>query len=182
MTTTSKKRRPLWIGSVLGVLSLFGVGVAGCGAHEGPTVSTITPGSGASASAATGEASQLKFSQCMRDQGLTWWPDPGPNGELKVSEPDGTDHAQVEKAQAACKAFDHSDSSDKDEISEADLKKLQAVAQCIRDKGFAKWPDPDANGATRVDSKDLGTAPDDPDLQEAQEECQKYAPARGGNS
>jgi hypothetical protein len=47
----------------------------------------------------------------------------------------------------------------------------------MRDHGFAKYPDPDANGSVTIDSKVLGVEPDDPAFQRARQACNKYMPA-----
>jgi hypothetical protein len=101
MLTSTRKQR------LAAVALLLTVGLAGCAKKNDPTVATGGSGgpkTGAS-SAATGDNSDLKFSQCMRDQGLTWFPDPDPNGGLKVSIPTGTDQSTVDKAQEACKQY-----------------------------------------------------------------------------
>ena len=165
------------------VAVLLAVGTAGCTRHaDDPTVATADPGgTKASASAApTGQASALKFSQCMRAQGLTWFPDPQADGGLRVKIPDG-DKDKFEKASEACKAYDPGSSSN-GTISAADLDKLRQMAQCLREHRFPKYPDPDANGHTRI-TEGAVPNPDDPTFKKARQECQKYAPARSrGNS
>ncbi|TMR97711.1 hypothetical protein [Nonomuraea basaltis] len=147
------------------------------------TVNSGAPTASASAAAGSDQASELKFSQCMRDQGLTWFPDPGPDGGMKVSVPPGTDQSKYEKAEEACKAYAPG-ANQNGTISDEDLNKLRQMAQCIRDHGFSKYPDPDANGGTHFDPKTVGVEPDDPAFEKARQECQKYLPPRksGGNS
>ena len=180
MLTKTKKQR------LAAVTLLLTVGLAGCAKKEDPTVATA--GSSApkanAGTTASGESSGLKFSQCMRDQGLSWFPDPDANGGLKVSIPDGVDQSTVDKAQQACKQYAPGANRNGGQISAEDLNKLRQVAQCIRDHGFPNYPDPDSNGNTQIDSKKLGVEPDDPAFQKAMQECQKYMPQRrsGGNS
>src|SRR5690349_8606181 len=104
MKTMTRKQR---LAAFTLMMTIGTVGLAGCGEKgEGPSVATA--GSGAptvGASTAAGESSDLKFSQCMRDQGLSWFPDPDANGGLKVSVPNGTDQSVVDKAQEACKQY-----------------------------------------------------------------------------
>ena len=57
--------------------------LAGCAARtDGSGVATADGKPAAAASSATAAPNnrdaQLKFSQCMRDQGMTWFPDPKP--------------------------------------------------------------------------------------------------------
>jgi hypothetical protein len=169
----SKTQRPLWIVSALLMLT---VTAAGCGHHTDPSVATAQPGGPGASAGAGGEASLLKFSQCMRDQGLSWYPDPQPDGGLVVHNPDGVDPSKVQKAETACQKY-YPGGTAKGPIPAEDLAKLRQVSQCMRDHGFAKYPDPDANGTVTVDSQALGVEPDDPGLQKARVDCNKYMPA-----
>jgi hypothetical protein len=164
---------------------LLAVGAAGCDQNADPTVVTASsgaPGAGASA-AADGPDRDLQYSQCMRDQGLTWFPDRGADGGLAVSVPEGQ-QARFEKAEEACQEFAPGANRSGGPISDEDLNRLRQMAQCIRDHGFPNWPDPDANGSTEVDSNAVGANPDDPAFQKAMQQCEKYRPPRpsGGTS
>jgi hypothetical protein len=164
---------------------LLAVGTAGCGHNSDPAVATANSAApkASAAAAANGQDSDLKFSQCMRDQGLAWFPDPGPDGGLQVHVPSGTEDSTVEKARKACKAYDP-EANQNGKISDADLDKVRRMAQCIRDHGFSKYPDPDSNGSTQINSRALGVEPGDPAFEKARQECQKYLPPRKsrGNS
>jgi hypothetical protein len=184
MPTNTKKQLPVFILSAFALM--LAVGTAGCAKGEDPTVATANSGApkaGATATTGSGQDSGLKYSQCMRDQGLTWFPDPGADGGLKVSVPEGT-QSKYEKAEEACKAYAPWEGQQGHQISAEDRNKLRQVSQCMRDHGFAKYPDPDANGSIKIDSKVLGVEPDDPAFQKAMQECDKYMPPRksGGNS
>ena len=154
---------------------MFAVGTAGCTKDKTPAVATANPDATKASAAPTGNGSALKYSQCMRDQGLTWFPDPGADGGLKVSVPEGTDQAKIDKAEATCKAS-LPGGGKAVPMSAADLDKIRKASQCMRDKGFTKYPDPDANGGITIDSKVLGVEPEDPAFQKARQECQKYLP------
>jgi hypothetical protein len=165
------------------IVLLLALATAGCGSGSGPTVATVNsaaPTAGAG-STADSEASPLKFSQCMRAQGLAWFPDPEPGGGLKVRVPDGVSQGVVDKAEKACQKVNPGANENRTRLSADDLAKLRKVAQCIRDHGFAKYPDPDASGTTRINSGALGIDPDDPAFDRARQECQKYAPPRKNN-
>jgi hypothetical protein len=158
---------------------LLALGTAGCSGQDDPKVATA--GAPTSSAAATdGEGSQLKFSQCMRAQGLSWFPDPGADGGLKVSNPPGTDESKVKKAEQACRPYAPGANRNGPPLSEADLDKVRQVSQCIRDHGFSKYPDPDANGGISINQQLIGVEPDDPAFQKALRECQKYLPPRKG--
>jgi len=182
MSSNTKKQHPIWI--AVAYVLLFALGSAGCSRGDDPVVATANPGAAnanASANAAAdGEQSLVKFSQCMRAQGLTWFPDPQPDGGLVVHNPDGVDQSKVDKAEKACKKH-YPGGSQGGPIPAADLAKIRQVSQCMRDHGFAKYPDPEANGSITIDSKVLGVAPDDPAFQKARQECDRYMPAPKGS-
>ncbi|WP_436530907.1 hypothetical protein [Actinoplanes sp. HUAS TT8] len=162
---------------------LFLIAIAGCtGKTEDPNVATANPGViRSSGAAAKADRSPLAYSQCMRAQGLTWFPDPDAQGRLKVSTPDDADPKKVEAAEQACRKYAPWEGPG-DPIPADELAKLRQVAQCMRDHGFTNWPDPNADGSTRVDSRKLGVEADDPKVREAQEDCQKYAPTPRGRT
>jgi hypothetical protein len=157
------------------------VGMAGCARHDDPVVATARSGAPTAGTVTTagGQHSDLKYSQCMRDHGLAWFPDPKPDGRLGVRVPSGTDENKLKKAQEACKAY-APDANQNGKISAADLDKIRRMSQCIRDHGFSNYPDPDSNGGINVDTKTLGADPDDPAFLKAMQECQKYLPPRKG--
>lgn len=156
------------------VLSAFtlvlAMGTAGCGG-DGPSGD---PGR-ANPVAGDNEPSPLKFSRCMRDQGFTWYPDPDAEGNLKANEPEGLDQAKYQKAQKACEVYAPWGAGSGNKKSSDELDKLRKVSQCMRDHGLAKFPDPDENGTINI-NKNMGISPDDPAVQKAQQECQKYGP------
>ena len=172
----SKNQRPPWI--VVTLVLLLALGAAGCGSHSDPAVATANSGApkGAVGAAANGEKSLLKFSQCMRDQGLAWFPDPQPDGGLVVHNPDDVDQSKYDEAQQACQKY-YPSGNGGGPIPAEDLAKLRQVSQCVRNHGFAKYPDPDANGSISIDSKVLGVEPTDPAFTKAMQECSKYLPA-----
>ncbi|MEO3813041.1 hypothetical protein ABGB17_28900 [Sphaerisporangium sp. B11E5] len=177
MSTNTTK--PKTIGPILAAVALLlAVGTAGCSRQIDPAVATAKSGTPeAGVTPGDNQASALKFSQCMRDQGLTWFPDPDATGNLKVHAPDGVDQSKVDKAEEACKAYAPWESRQGGQLSAEEFTKLRQVSQCMRDHGFAEYPDPDANGSITIDSKVLGVEPDDPAFQKARQECDKYMPA-----
>lgn len=156
MTTMTKKRRPLL--TISAITLALALGTMGCGKDA-------KPGGNNS------QASPIKYSRCMRAQGITWFPDPQSNGNLVVSEPAGDDHQKLEAAQQACKKYDPSSNSGP--ASAKDIARMRQASQCMRAHGVPNYPDPDANGSVNIDKK-LGINPDDPTVKKAQQECQKY--------
>lgn len=117
------------------------------------------------------EPSALKFSQCMRDQGYGWYPDPDSAGNLQANEPDGLDRATYEKAQKTCEKYAPWGGGGEKKSAE-DLDKLRKVSQCIRENGFPTFPDPDDNGNVSL-GKDSGISPDDPAFRKVRQECER---------
>jgi hypothetical protein len=124
--------------------------LAGCGGGSNKTASPSTPSG--SAPAAAHEPIQLQVSKCFRDHGQPNFPDPtqNPNGDWGIPNPGGGEP----KAPAACESLvkqmkqqggANGDSNDQ-ALAPAEITKARAFAKCMRDKGVADWPDPNANG------------------------------------
>jgi hypothetical protein len=160
---------------------LLVISIAGCDKAVDPGVATAGSGAKASGAAAGEEHDALAYSKCMRAQGLTWFPDPDPQGGLTVHNPGDADQKKIDAAEQACRKYAPWEGR-KDPVPADDLVKLRQVAQCMRDHGLTNWPDPDANGSTSIDFAKLGVEPDDPTVIAAQKECQKLAPAPRGKS
>ena len=171
MTIFTKKRHRLLVLS--GLALVLAVGGAGCGDGD-PSASGKPTGT----AAAGGERSALAFSRCMRAQGLEWYPDPDAEGNLRAKEPADVDRAAYQQAQKTCEVYAPWGDGAEDRRSAEDLAKLRQVSQCIRDRGFPKFPDPDQGGDVHVD-KSSGISLDDPAFRTAQEECQKHGPDGG---
>jgi hypothetical protein len=173
MTTMTKRRRSLF--AIPAVALALGYGLMGCAKSGDPTVATADPSARSSTGTGGGSgASPIKFSQCMRAQGISWFPDPQPDGGLVVSEPEGDDHQKYAAAQEACKKYDPSGSNAGAADAEG-IAQMRKASQCMRDHGVANWPDPDAKGNIHIDEKS-GIKADDPTVKKAQQECQKYFP------
>jgi len=169
----TKKQRPLMALSAVALALSFGL--MGCAKSGTPTVATADPTTKSSTDAGTGsQVSPIKFSQCMRAQGIAWFPDPQPDGGLVVSEPEGDNQQKYKAAQEACKQYDPNGSKG-GAADPADVAKMQKASQCMRDHGVSNWPDPDSNGNVHIDEK-MGIKRDDPAVKKAQQECQKYFP------
>ena len=165
---------------ILALGLLLTAATAGCRpAPAGDKVASAggVPTASASAAAVSDEDAPLKFSQCMREQGITWFPDPKPGGGgLQIKIPKGTDKAKMDAAMAACKKW----APDGGERGPADPKQLEQarqMSQCMRDNGVPNFPDPDANGNMRLDGDKVGVGPGDPTFDKADEACSKYRPS-----
>jgi len=92
------------------VLALtLALGPAACartGAKDPQVASAQTAKPKASASAGATPSDDpdapLKFARCMREHGISWFPDPN-NGKMAIRIPQGQDAKKFEAAQEACK-------------------------------------------------------------------------------
>jgi predicted small secreted protein len=174
-------------GLVLGLL--LALSLAGCGdtSGTGRKVATAGRSTSTSASAATNKLSNqeraLKYGQCMRDNGVPYFPDPqiGDNGEIQMELPDPKDGTPVSKetldsASAKCKQF-LPNGGEPPKLDPQTVEQLRKFAQCMRDNGVPKFPDPQADGGIQIDGNALGMAPGDPTFDAAQKACAKFQPA-----
>lgn len=168
-------------------VALAGLLAAGCssGGGGGKGVASLGAGSAsASHRAGSGKADPLKYSQCMRAHGVPKFPDPGPNGELRIAAgPDtGIDpnSATFKAAQQACKALEPTPpAADRKKMYDALLK----FAQCMRKHGVAKFPDPNPDGGLRITSrKGDSLDPNNAVFKAAQQACQHLMPGGKGGA
>ncbi|AGZ39732.1 hypothetical protein [Actinoplanes friuliensis] len=169
---------------VLALGLLLTASAAGCGGPTGDdggvasVGGTPTASSNATTSKERDEDAPLKFSQCMREQGLTWFPDPKPGGGLQIKIPQGTDKAKVDAAMVACKEWAPDGGQDGPADPER-LERARQLAQCMRDNGIKNFPDPRPDGSIHVDGSKVGAGPGDPSFDKAEQACSKFAPGGG---
>jgi hypothetical protein len=144
----STKLRPL---AVLAIVALIGAGCSNDPAENG---------SGGNKNAANRDKA-MKFAACMRDNGVSEFPDPDASGELTIdgvlngSSLDSSTPAW-KAAIGACKDLQPPGFTGT-EASAAQQKVRLKFAQCIRDKGVEDFPDP-ASGAPLVDTNRIPSA------------------------
>lgn len=161
------------------VLTLLALGPAGCArtADDGTGVATAQHGGAtpsASPSASRDPDAPLKFARCMREHGMTWFPDPDKSGRMEIRIPQGLDPKKMEAAQQACKQFMGGGTMERPPA--ADLEAFRRLARCMRENGVPKFPDPDPDGGMRIDGSKVGMGPGDPTFDKAEKLCAKYAP------
>lgn len=153
-------------------------GACSSGDEPGRTVASVAPGGG-STSAATqvpqGKADILAYAKCMRENGMPDFPDPQPGGGLGL--PPGVDPTSPEfrKTEDKCRHFMGPDQEKRNgEQTWPSAEKLK-YAQCMRDNGVPKFPDPDAQGGFKF--KEGGSVdPQSPQFKKAEAVCAKYQP------
>jgi hypothetical protein len=168
---------------VLGPLLVLGL--AGCGSGDGDRdgVASVDGGKATSSSAAPDTSEKeaaLAFSRCMRQNGVPDFPDPefGDNGEPQLGTPDGTDGRKLDAAQAKCKKYLPNGGVPEPPDPEK-LAKLREYAQCMRDNGLPKFPDPSKDGGIQVQAGP-GLDPNSSEYKAADDKCKKFMPG-GGN-
>jgi hypothetical protein len=135
----------------LAALAMVALIVAGCSNAPAGTGTAAGPGGGSSTAAGnTAREQAVKFSECMRDNGVGDFPDPDASGELTI---DGvannssldTDSAAFRQALDACKDVEPPGFTGNKRSAEEQNDALQ-FAQCIRDHGVKDFPDPTPDG------------------------------------
>jgi hypothetical protein len=129
---------------------------------------------------ATSEEEALEWARCMRDEGVDV-PDPEVDedgnvrmGRLQVGGGGGIDIDAFQAATEVCGEPPGREMSREDESEMQDA--MLEMVQCLRDKGY-DMPDPqfEEGGGVRMGGEDLNFDPEDPEFQEAQQECQEKA-------
>jgi hypothetical protein len=140
---TSRKLRPLAAIALIAVAALVGA----CGSKA--PAATGTASSGAN-STATNLAQAVKFSQCMRANGVSGFPDPDASGQLTI---DGVVNGSslnpntpaFQQALSACKDLEPPGFMGTERTAQQQEAALE-FAQCMRDNGVPDFPDPTPNG------------------------------------
>ena len=159
------------------------VASAGCAARAGDGDGVATAQSGApatsspTASKTLDEDAPIKFAQCMRKNGMTWFPDPDADGRTAMRVPKNIDPKKFDAAQEACAEF----APDGGDAGPADPEMLEMgrkMAKCMRENGVPDFPDPQPNGSIQLgrDKSGKGIGPGDPAFDKAEEKCSQFMP------
>ena len=116
-----------------------------------------------------------RYAQCMRNNGVPDFPDPGPDGRFRGIGHEQQDTPTYQAAMEACRALapggDHQSTGDP-----AYIEQMRKFSQCMRDNGLPDFPDPDAEGRLRgAGHEDQG----DPTYDAALEACRAKLPGGG---
>ncbi|MFB9831849.1 hypothetical protein [Actinoallomurus acaciae] len=158
---------------VAALLAALALAAAGCG------------GSGDSGSSSSGSNANptleqaVKYAQCMRENGVTNFPDPDKNGRFVIAAGGpNRNSSQFKKAQQACKSQEPPGIKD----DPADVAKAQQewlkFAQCMRKNGIQDFPDPQ-DGRLLVDRDRIDTK--SPQFKKAMNACRDVAHVGGGS-
>ena len=144
----SRKLRPL---AALAMVALIGVGCSDEPAESGSAGNTNA-----------GREQAVKFAECMRDNGVSGFPDPDASGGLTI---DGVVNgssldpstAAWQNAIDACKDLQPPGFMGDQEVSDEEQEVRLEFAQCMRDNGVEDFPDP-AKGEPLVDTRRIPSA------------------------
>jgi hypothetical protein len=145
----SRKLGPL---AVLAIVALIGAGCSSEPAEDDNAGNTN----------ATNQEQAVKFAECMRDNGVSEFPDPDASGGLTIdgvvngSSLDPSTPAWKE-AIGACKDLQPAGFMGDEDISAEEQQVRLEFAQCMRDNGVEDFPDP-ANGQPLVDTRRIPSA------------------------
>lgn len=136
--------RGRWSSAAVALIPLAGL-ISGCG-------SSASAGTGGGSSRNTADSAQqaVKFAQCMRNNGVSQFPDPNASGELTidaVANGSGldTNAPAFKQALSACRDLEPTGFTGRTRSSQQQAAGLK-FAQCIRSNGVPDFPDPVPNG------------------------------------
>ncbi|MFC8828814.1 hypothetical protein ACFT9I_26095 [Streptomyces sp. NPDC057137] len=158
-------------------LLLAGVLLTGC-SDDGSSSSADT-GSGPDASPTSPEERTLAYAKCMRENGVTKFPDPSEGGGIRLDPSSGVDPESPEfkKAQEACVELSPQGAGGSG--GALDSTKVAAWAECIRENGVPEFADPKINGGSMEITMAAGMNPDDSTFQKAMDSCRDKFPGGG---
>jgi hypothetical protein len=178
VTNMSRKLWPLAALALVALISLIGAGCSNGSAENGNA-------SGGNKNTGDREKA-MKFAECMRNNGVREFPDPGASGGLTI---DGVLNGSSldpstpawKAAIAACKDLQPPGFMGDQEVSAAEKKARLEFAQCVRDNGVKDFPDP-ANDEPLVDTNRIPSATTEGGmsiLNAAMRRCRDFAAAAG---
>jgi hypothetical protein len=140
--------------------------VAGCGG-SGDSKSSSSSSSSSNANSTLEQA--VKYAQCMRENGVTDFPDPDKNGRFVIAAGGPNQNSpQVKKAKQACKSQEPPGiKDDPAQVAQAQNEWLK-FAQCMRKNGISDFPDPQ-DGRLLVPRDRINT--NSPQFKKAQNAC-----------
>jgi hypothetical protein len=173
METTMRVKAGLLFGLLLTL------GLVGCGDSGDGGVATAGGTANPSAAAGQGKEAGLKYSQCMRENGVAAFPDPDvdDSGRVSYDIPDDIPDSVINKAEEKCRNLRPFGPGPGGPDPQR-IEKVRKHSQCMRDNGIPNFPDPQDDGSRRIDFGALGlTGEDDPRFQAALKACQNVQPS-----
>ena len=162
----------------LAALAMLAVITAGCGGTRSSTDTASSTGTGGNKNL-TARDKAVKFTECMRENGVGDFPDPNASGEFP-SFGISVSPAEWKKALGACKELQPPGSLSA-KLSPEQLSTALKFAQCMRENGVQDFPDP-GKGDPLVDTTRIPSSSRPGGmsiLKAAMRKCGQYASAAG---
>ncbi|MFK3981802.1 hypothetical protein ACI2K4_15675 [Micromonospora sp. NPDC050397] len=180
------RRRP--VVGLLALPALLALALTGCGTPtEGDQVATAGGAGGAEPTASSSAVAldnaerQLRFAQCMRENGVDM-PDPDPAEKGRVRIGAGDDPGKAQAAMEACRQFLPNGGEGR-KLDPEQAEQMREMARCMRENGVPDFPDPGADGTLKIDKGLLGgKGLDDPTFRAAMEKCEQLRPKPLGSA
>jgi hypothetical protein len=145
-----------------------GSGVASAGGAAGKASASASPSASLSA-----EDAQLKFAQCMRENGVDV-PDPGSGDQKATRLGKGTDRAKLQGALDECRQWLQAGGRMPDLKDPKVRDQYVKFAQCMREHGV-DIPDPGPDGQFKLPTGDIDLSA----MKKAREACKDVLPGFG---
>jgi hypothetical protein len=162
--------RNLWPLAILAVLAPIGAGCSNDAAEGGNTADTSAARTSAAGTNAGDPEQGVKFAECMRNNGVSDFPDPNAKGEFVYGV--SVTPAVFQRAVDGCKELQPPGTLSADRTPEQQSASLE-FAQCVRENGVKDFPDP-APGEPLVNTYEIPSS-DTPEgmtiLNAAMEKC-----------
>jgi hypothetical protein len=160
----------VWLAASAVTLALT---VAGCGGSGDPKSSSSNSNANSTLERA------VKYAQCMRENGVTNFPDPDKNGKFVIAAGGPNQNLpQFKRAKQACKSQEPPGLQDNPaEIAQAQKEWLK-WSQCMRRNGIPDMPDPQ-DGRLLVPRNRINT--NSPQFKKALNTCRDVAHVGGGS-
>ena len=142
----SNMRRSFRPVAVLALVAMAALASA-CGSNAPAATGS---GSSGTTSSATNLAHAVKFAQCMRNNGVSNFPDPSASGQLTIDaiangSGINTNTPAFQQALSACKNLEPPGFMGTQRTPQQQAAALK-FAQCMRDNGVSNFPDPSPDG------------------------------------
>ncbi len=133
--------------AALAMVALIVTGCSNAASENGDTGTSSNAGTAGKTRNLTARDKAVEFAECMRDNGVSGFPDPDASGGLTIDgvlngsslDPNGT---AWKTAIAACKNLQPPGFTGNGKRSSEKQEAALAFAQCIRDNGVPDFPDP----------------------------------------
>ncbi|MEO3874998.1 hypothetical protein ABGB18_39945 [Nonomuraea sp. B12E4] len=170
----------------IAAIAILGLATAACGNSEAASgggsggSSSVNPGGGGSPDGDSREvraAALVKYAQCMRENGVSQFPDPV-DGRLQLKAERGgaldPDSPAFQEAQKKCKSVEPPGLLEGKGVSGDQQEQMLKYVACMRKNGVPNFPDPQ-NGRIQL-SPEVGVDPQSPQFKNAEDACRKFMP------